>query len=73
MHISIQSVDVCTIQAIIMVATDENFVVIWQIAEPVQEINSLSFRTGHAEVAGVYHDISCRELLQPPVATMCVR
>ena len=57
MHIFIQSVDIGTIKAIVMVAADEYFMLVWQIAEPVEKIDSLILRPGHAEVTGMHNHI----------------
>lgn len=39
MHIVIETVYVGAIETIIVVAADENFVFVWQVAEPVEKIN----------------------------------
>ena len=57
MYIVRESVNVGSIEAIVMVATDENFVFVWQIAKPVEEINGFLLGSNHTEVAGMYHDI----------------
>lgn len=57
MHIEVKPVDIGSIEAIIMIATDENFVFVWQVAKPVEEINGFLLGSNHTEVAGMYHDI----------------
>lgn len=57
MHVVRESVNVGSIEAIVMVATYKDFMFVWQVTKPVEEINSFLFGSYHAEVAGMYHDI----------------
>ena len=41
MHVVIETINVGHIKAVIVVAADEYLVAIWQIAEPIHEINRL--------------------------------
>ena len=50
MHIIVKTVDIDSIEAIVMVATDKDFVFVWQVTKPVEEINSFLFGSYHAEV-----------------------
>lgn len=51
MHIVVKTVDVGSIQAVVVVAANENLVAIWQIAEPIHEVNRLGFASVHGEVS----------------------
>lgn len=51
MHIIIESVDIRSVQAVVVIAAYKNFVAIWQIAKPVEEIERFLFATYHAEIA----------------------
>lgn len=73
MHIVVKTVDIGSIQAIIVVAADEYLVAIWQIAEPVEKVNRFLLATYHAEIAGMNHYISLGQIPQPPVASMSIR
>lgn len=50
MHVVRESVNVGSIEAIVMVATDKDFVFVWQVTKPVEEIKGLLFGSYHAEV-----------------------
>ena len=43
MYVVRESVDVGAIEAIVMVATDKNFMFVWQVTKPVEEIKGLLF------------------------------
>ncbi len=73
MHVVVKAVDVGPVEAIVMVATNKDFVAIWYVAEPIKKVNRLLFATDHAEITGVYHYISFRQIPQPMVATMSIR
>lgn len=57
MHVAVQSVYIGSIKAVVMVAADKDFVLVRQVAEPVEEINGFLLGSNHTEVAGMYHDI----------------
>ena len=57
MHVVRESVNVGSIEAIVMVATDKDFVFVWQVTKPFEEINGFLLGSNHTEVAGMYHDI----------------
>lgn len=56
-----------------MVAADENLLAIWQIAEPVEEINGFLLGPDHTEIAGMYHHIGLRQIPKPMMAAMSIR
>lgn len=60
MHIVIKTVNVGSIEAIVMVATDKYFMFVWQVTKPVEEIKGLLFGSYHAEVTGMYYHIGLR-------------
>lgn len=72
MHIEVKPVDIGSIEAIIMIATDENFVFVWQVAKPVEEINGFLLGSNHAEVAGMHHHIGIGQIPKPMMAIMRV-
>lgn len=45
-----------------MIAADENFVFVWQVAEPVEEINGFLLGPDHTEVAGMDHHIGLGQI-----------
>ena len=53
-----------------MVAADEYFVFIWQVAEPVEEINGFLLGSDHTEVTGMYHHIGLGQIPEAMVAVM---
>ena len=57
MHIRVKPIDIGPIKTVIVVATDEYLVGIWQVAEPVEEVEGFLLGSGHGEVAGMNHDI----------------
>ena len=50
MHIIVKTVDIGSIEAIVMVATDKDFVFVWQVTKPVEEIKGFLFGPYNAEV-----------------------
>ena len=72
MHVVRESVNIGTIEAIVMVATDKDFVLVWQVTKPVEEIKGLLFGANHAEVTGMYHDIGLGQISEPMVAVVSV-
>ena len=64
-----KAVNVCAIEIIIMVATDENLMPVWQIAKPVEEIQGFLFGANHAEIAGMDYYVG---LGQVPKAMMTI-
>ncbi len=72
MHIFIQSVDIGAIETIVMVATNEYFMPVWQIAEPIEKIKSLFFGAYHAEVARMHNNISRRQIPKLMMASMSI-
>lgn len=70
MHIVVKSLDVGSIEAIIMVAADENFVFVWQVAEPIKEINGILLGSNHTKVSGMYHHISLGQIPKPAMTTV---
>lgn len=73
MHIVVKPVDIGSIEAIIMVTTDENFVFVWQVAKPVEEINGFLLGPHHTEVAGMHHHIGLGQIPKPMMAVVRVR
>ena len=57
MHVVRESVNICSIEAIVMVATDKDFVAVGQVTKPIEKIKGFLFGSNHAEVAGMYHHI----------------
>ena len=56
-----------------MVAADENFVIIWKVAKPVEEINRFLLTPDHAKVAGMHHHIGLGQIPEPMVAVVSIR
>lgn len=73
MYVGIESVNVGTIQAIVMVTADEYLVAIRQIAEPVHEVYCLGFASVHGKVTGMYHYIGIGQIPKPTVAVVSIR
>ena len=72
MHIVIKTVDIGSIQAIVMVATDENLVAIRQVAKPVEKVYRFLLGPDHTEIAGMNHYIGIGQILQPMMRPMRV-
>lgn len=72
MHIRVEAVDVRSIEAIVMIAADENFIGIRQVAEPVEEIECFLFSSCHSEIAGMYHDIGFGKVFKTMVTAVGV-
>lgn len=70
MDILVKSVDVGSIEAIIMVAADENFVFVWQVAEPIEGINGFLLGSNHTKVSGMYHHIGLGQIPESAMATV---
>ena len=73
MHIVVKTVDIGSIQAVIVVAADEYLVAIGQVAEPVEEINGFLLGSNHTEVAGMHHHIGLGQIPKPMMAVVRVR
>ena len=73
MHIIVEAVDVGSIETIIMIATDEDFVLIGQVAEPVHEVDRFFFGAHHAKVSGMNRHIGLGQLSKPMMAVMSIR
>lgn len=73
MYIAVKPVDISSVEAIIVVAANEDLVAIWQVAEPIDKINGLLFAADHAEVARMHYNIGLWQILKPMVATVSVR
>jgi len=73
MHIVVEPVDVGSIEAIVMVAADENFVFVRQVTEPVKEINGFLLGSDHTEVTGMHHYIGLGQIPEAMVAVVRVR
>ena len=69
-YIAVQSVDVGSIQAVVVVAADENLVGVWQVAKPVHKINGFLFAAVHREVARVDNNVRLGQLLKPVMTTV---
>lgn len=72
MHVVRESVNVGSIEAIVMVATDKDFVFVWQVTKPVEEIKGFPFCANHAEVAGMHHHIGIGQIPKPMMAVVSV-
>ncbi len=55
-----------------MVAGNENFVTVWQIAEPIHKVNCLLFAAAHGEVAGMDYYIRLGHMRKGWISAMCV-
>lgn len=73
MHIVGESIDAGSMQTDIMVATNEYLVTIWQIAEPIKEIQCFSLFSDHTEISGMDHNISRRQFSQPMMRSVGIR
>lgn len=73
MYIRVEAVDVRSVEAIVMIAADENFIGIRQVAEPVEEVDGLGFRTHHTEITGMYHHIGFGQILKLTMASVGIR
>lgn len=72
MDIAVKSVNICPIKAFVVVAANEYLLRVWEVAEPVQEIQCFLLAAVHCKIAGMHHDIGLGQIAQPPVATMRV-
>ena len=73
MHVVGQSLNAgCAMHAQVVVARDEDLVLVRQLAEPVHEIASLLFRPLLCKVAGVHQHVGLRQFAQSPVLAVCV-
>lgn len=72
-YVGIESVDVGTVKAVVMISADEYLVAIWKVAKPVHEVYGLGFTPGHREVSRVYNDIGLWHIPKPAVATVRIR
>lgn len=72
-YVWVEAVDVRSIEAIVMIAADENFIGIRQVAEPVEEVDGLGFRTHHTEITGMYHHICFGQILKLTMASVGIR
>lgn len=73
MDVAIQAIYVSSIDAIVMVTTDIDFVFIWQVTKPVEEIKSFLLSADHTEISRVYHHIGLGQIPKPMVAAVSVR
>lgn len=73
MHIVVEPADSGSIKALVMVAADENFMPIWQVAEPFEKVNCLLLGTHHAEVTGMNHHVSLGQIPQPTMTAVSIR
>ena len=72
MHVIVESVNLGTIKAFVVVAADEYLLQIRKVAEPVQEIQCFLLAAVHCKIAGMHHDIGLGQIAQPPVAAVRV-
>ncbi len=72
MYVVRESVNVGIIEAIVMVATYKDFVFVWQVTKPVEEIHGFLFGPYHAEVSGMYHHIGIRQIPELMMAVVSV-
>ena len=72
MDVIVKAIDIGAIKAVVMIAADEDLVLIWKVAKPVQEVDSLLLRTYYAEVTGMHHNISLGQIPKPTMATMSI-
>lgn len=70
MHVVRESVNVGSIEAIVMVAADENFAFVGQVTEPVEKINGFLFCPYHTKVTRMYHHIGLGQIPEAMVAVM---
>ena len=72
MDIAVESVNLGTIKAFVVVAADEYLLQIRKVAEPVQEIQCFLLASCHSKIAGMHNYIGLGQIAQPPVAPMRV-
>ena len=72
MDIIVESVDVCAVKTIVVIAADEYLLTLGQIAEPVEEIQRLALLADHAEVARVNHDVGVRHFPKPMMRSVSI-
>lgn len=72
MAIIIQSRQFSSIQAIVMVSGNEDFVTVRKVAEPVDEVKHFSFCACHGEVAGMDNHVSIGQLGKLPMLAVGV-
>ena len=70
--IGIKPFDVCILEAVIMIAGDDNFMCIRQVTEPVKKIYSFANFTTESKVTGMNNHVSFGKVFQPPVLTVSV-
>lgn len=73
MYVWVEAVDVRSVEAIIMVAANENLMCIREVAEPVEKVDGLGFRTHHTEITGMYHHIGFGQILKSTMASVGIR
>ena len=72
MHVIVESVNLGTIKAFVVVAADEYLLQIRKVAEPVQEIQCFLLASCHSKITGMHNYIGLGQIAQPPVAPMRV-
>ena len=72
MHIGVESVNIGTIQAFIVVAANEYLLRIRKVAEPFHEVQGFLHTPVHGKVAGMHNDVSPWQIVYLSVATVCV-
>ena len=55
-----------------MIAADEYFVRVRQVAKPIEKVEGLGLAAAHREVARMDHDIRRRQFAELPVRAVCV-
>lgn len=70
MDILVKSIDIGSIQTIIVVPADEYLMAIRQIAEPIEEINGFLLGSNHTKVSGMYHHIGLGQIPESAMATV---
>ena len=72
MHIVVKSIDIGSIQTVIVVPADEYLMAIRQIAEPIEEINGFLLGSNHTKVSGMYHHIGIGQIPKPMMVAVCI-
>ena len=72
MHVIVESVNLGTIKAFVVVAANEYLLRTRKVAEPVHEIQRFLLAAVHGKVARMHNDVSLWQIVQPSVTAMRV-
>lgn len=59
-------------RGMIVIAADEDFMGIWQVAKPLKEVKSFPLTPSHGEVTRMNKNITRRQILKPTMTPMSI-